>query len=106
MGEDSPQRRLKIRKSLSVNPAQLMSEDLPLVYFGWKENGKNVQRVMKGEESSADGPPSYYLQLGWLDGVGTWKHGTVDSKIVAWETEPRIQAFDHVPMRAVLDVFV
>eukprot|EP00931_Biecheleriopsis_adriatica_P003963 TRINITY_DN105705_c0_g1_i1.p1 TRINITY_DN105705_c0_g1~~TRINITY_DN105705_c0_g1_i1.p1 ORF type:complete len:1136 (+),score=244.28 TRINITY_DN105705_c0_g1_i1:99-3506(+) len=82
-------------------------QDLVHVFFGWKENGKYLQRVIRSEPASSEnGPPNLYMQLGWLDGVGRWKGNTIGSELLAWDTEPRVQAFDHVPLRALLKLSI
>jgi hypothetical protein len=69
-------------------------------YFSWRENGKFLQRQVRGDGRSD------YLQLGWLDGVGVYRNhrGLASAKLVDWQTSPSIQAFDHLPLRAVVDV--
>ena len=77
---------------------------LRAAYFGWKAKGKSLQRVIKLEgDGTADGG-NLYLQLGWLDGVGVYRGGTAAASVVRWETEERVQAFDHLPIRAVISV--
>jgi hypothetical protein len=43
---------------------------------------------------------TFCLQLGWPDGVGIYRGGTTSARLAAWETEDRVLAFDHLPIRA------
>lgn len=46
-----------------------------------------------------------YLQAGWLDGVGIYRGSTAKStELVAWETETQVLAFDHLPLRATVQI--
>eukprot|EP00930_Biecheleria_cincta_P099334 TRINITY_DN9096_c0_g2_i1.p1 TRINITY_DN9096_c0_g2~~TRINITY_DN9096_c0_g2_i1.p1 ORF type:complete len:993 (+),score=167.85 TRINITY_DN9096_c0_g2_i1:57-3035(+) len=88
-----------------------LANHLEHVYFAWyDEANKPLQRSIRWEKPSVEnGPPNYYMQLGWLDGVGRWKENSVasdgrTSELIAWDTEPRVQAFDHVPLRAVVNL--
>ena len=91
----------------------------------WKENRPNkedgtdhakyLQRQIRGDGSNN------YLQLGWLDGVGMYRsaenlrsnrsgccggeENPVHSKLAVWENDCDVQAFDHLPLRAVVQVF-
>lgn len=85
----------------------LLTPDHYDAYFGWDQDGKPLQREIRCDDSSSEGgPTNLYLQLGWSDGFGVYKGDTVDATIVSWETEPSVQAFDHLPVRLVLDIDV
>jgi hypothetical protein len=74
-------------------------------YFGWRSaEGRQVQRELKAEGGDGGAEAGLYLQLGWLDGVGVYRGGTAAARLAAWETEERVQAFDHLPIRAVVSV--
>ena len=82
---------------------------LRAAYFGWKSKGKALQRAIKLEGNGPESGQNLYLQLGWLDGVGVYRdpEGTkmkATASVVRWETEERVQAYDHLPMRAVISV--
>lgn len=71
-------------------------------YFGWKHKGKSMQRQLKADHSDDD--ENLYLQLGWLDGVGIYRGSTVKAELRTWETDHRIQAFDHLPLRSLVTI--
>jgi hypothetical protein len=74
-------------------------------YFGWEvDGGPALQRAIKAEPAAEGRGKNLYLQLGWLDGVGVYRGGTAEAKLAVWETEDRVQAFDHLPIRAVYNV--
>lgn len=81
-------------------------KDLCEAYFNWRQGKKMPQRALRTEAASEGGPPRLYMQLGWPDGVGDCRFDTTTARVVAWETEPRVQATDHLPLRAVLSVRV
>eukprot|EP00658_Telonema_sp_P-2_P048573 TRINITY_DN36941_c0_g1_i1.p1 TRINITY_DN36941_c0_g1~~TRINITY_DN36941_c0_g1_i1.p1 ORF type:complete len:452 (-),score=108.66 TRINITY_DN36941_c0_g1_i1:381-1736(-) len=91
-------------KNLAVDlspPSEEHKEMVARRYFGWKNyKGKYLQRQVR-----ADGD-AFYLQLGWLDGVGVSRHakGVNTAKLSVWETECQVQAFDHLPLRAVVKI--
>jgi hypothetical protein len=75
-------------------------------YFGWygAKKGHTSQRDIK-EDGAGEGKPGHqYLQLGWLDGVGVYKDSTAKARLTAWESDDRVQAFDHLPVRAVVEI--
>lgn len=71
-------------------------------YFGWHKNGKYLQRQVRGDGQND------YLQLGWLDGIGVYRNhsGLTSARLAVWQTSPCIQAFDHLPLRAVVAIEV
>jgi hypothetical protein len=74
-------------------------------YFGWKQREEMVQRAVNVDPSDDGLRKNMYLHLGWPDGVGVYKHGNgVAAKLLAWETEADLQAFDHLPARAVVEL--
>uniref|UniRef100_A0A7S4WHN2 EF-hand domain-containing protein n=1 Tax=Alexandrium monilatum TaxID=311494 RepID=A0A7S4WHN2_9DINO len=81
-------------------------KDLCDAYFNWRRDKKMPQRSLRADAAPEGGPPRLYMPLGWPDGVGYCRLDTTDARVVAWETEPRVQAFDHLPLRAVLSVRV
>jgi len=105
---------------------QMPNDQLDWSYFGWKDaQGTWLQRQIRAEpadglklnctsprEDEEEAPPTtedketnLYLQFGWLDGVGISKESTAQSsKIVVWETEDQVQAFDHLPLRAIIEI--
>jgi hypothetical protein len=81
-------------------------------YFGWHSKGKGgaaqeatLQRTIKAE-LAGDGSKTkhMYLQLGWLDGVGVYKNDSTKASIKWWETDERVLAFDHLPIRSIVEV--
>ena len=51
-------------------------------YFNWTANGKYLQRQIRTTEGVA------YLQTGWLDSVGLYKHAAgLTSHLRSWETD-------------------
>merc|ERR1740138_1104921 len=51
-----------------------LAKHLEHVFFAWyDEDKKPLQRSIRKEEPAKEGPPNFYMQLGWLDGVGRWK---------------------------------
>jgi len=85
-------------ESLGVN--------LPMAYFGWESNGKYLQRMIKKDKHAYENQEErdLLLQLGWLDGVGVYRGSTVPTEIIAWDTEPKLYAYDHVPLRSVVRI--
>lgn len=81
----------------------LDAQDHCEAYFNWRQGKKMPQRTLRTETPS-DGPPRLYLQLGWPDGVGGCRLDTTEARVAAWETEPGVQAFDHLPLRALVSV--
>jgi hypothetical protein len=81
-------------------------------YFGWQTKGKGgtaqeaaLQRTIKAElVGDGSNTKHLYLQLGWLDGVGVYKTESTKASIKWWETEERVLAFDHLPIRSVVEV--
>ena len=73
-------------------------------YFNWERHNQFGQRkIPMFSHTGAEGAP--YLQLGWLDSVGIYKHAQgVSATLVAWETEVTVRAFDHAPLRAVVSI--
>lgn len=78
--------------------------DLQGRYFGWKQGGKHLQRVVKPDLSDDGAAELAYLQLGWLDGIGVYRGSSAHAELRAWETEDRILAFDHLPLRSLVQV--
>jgi len=84
-------------------------------YFGWDDD-HNSQRNVRKEHIDPKGVDpkdvdtekrNLYLQSGWLDGVGIYKGGSGSTgSLVVWETESQVQAFDHLPLRAVVDISI
>lgn len=73
-------------------------------YFGWKQKGKAVQRQLKADHSEKNHDENLYLQLGWSDGVGIFRGSTVEAELCTWETDRRIHAFDHLPLRSLVSI--
>jgi len=82
--------------NLRLPMPQRWLSDLQTCYFGWKQK----QRVVKSDEDD----PAMYLQLGWLDGVGIYRGGSARAELRVWETEDQVLAFDHLPLRALVDL--
>lgn len=99
----------KIDSSRQLDPPEANSR---FAYFGWEGNKPKPrlsQRYICREPSSADdagGPGPACLQLGWREGVGICKEECkeIAARLVAWETEVGVHAFDNLPMRAVVEV--
>ena len=110
-----------------VSQLELSDPKSSMVYFGWKDQkGKDLNKQIRNEPiavdeqkvsactSTADLPKltsidkektNKYLQLGWLDGVGIYKGSTAkNSELKVWETESEVQAFDHLPLRAIVQI--
>jgi len=99
----------------------LPTDDVANTYFGW-ECSHNSQRLIREEaldpvDDDDDEVPmspksqhrknvtNVYLQSGWLDGVGIFKDGVgASARLAVWETESEVQAFDHLPLRAVVTI--
>ena len=91
--------------ALGVTPRAASST--AAAYFGWHgaKKGHTSQRDIKADGGGeAGGYSGQYIQLGWLDGVGVYREGTVKAELRAWETDAGVQAFDHLPVRAVVEV--
>jgi len=73
-------------------------------YFNWKEGGKWLQRKLRSESATAG--ENWFFQFGWLDSVGWYKESSVQVDLLSWESVPTIQAYDHLPMRARMQVTV
>ena len=79
----------------------------PASYFGWHgaKKGHTSQRDVKPDPCDDGSYDNLYLQLGWLDGVGVYKGSTVKrAELQVWETDVGVQAFDHLPVRAVVEL--
>jgi len=55
----------------------------------------------EGQPSEEAGLP---LELGWTEGFGIYRGSTVAAELRAWETDPAIMAFQHLPTRALVTV--
>ncbi|CAK9029254.1 Reverse transcriptase domain-containing protein [Durusdinium trenchii] len=84
----------------------LEREGLLSAYFNWTEDGKKMQRKIRVEHVENDRKDNYYLQFGWLDGVAWYKKNSVKTTLCCWETVQSVQAFDHLPMRAKMQVML
>jgi len=90
----------------SPGTSTLFTNDVKQSYFGWKENNKKAPQLVIKAEKSGNGQKNVYLQLGWLDGVGIFKKNTVNATLSGWEIDEHLQAYDHLPMRALVHAFV
>ena len=75
-------------------------------YFGWEYKGRPLQRSLRAEPGEDGSPGALYLQLGWLGGIGVYKGATVLAQLQAWETDLRVQAYDHLPTRGLVEMRV
>mmetsp|Transcript_8049 Transcript_8049/g.17468 ORF Transcript_8049/g.17468 Transcript_8049/m.17468 type:complete len:926 (-) Transcript_8049:48-2825(-) len=80
--------------------------DLRRAYFGWHPNGKAVQQKLKADTPDNGAHVNLFLQMGWLDGVGVYNGSTVRAELWAWETDDSLSAFDHLPLRSVVGVYL
>ena len=87
--------------SLRYVNMDLLMNDVRGTYFGWAD-GHAFQHVIAED----DGCSNLYLQLGWPDGVGLSKSSTISGEIVHWQSEWKLRAQYHLPMRSMVMVHV
>eukprot|EP00656_Telonema_subtile_P007563 TRINITY_DN13548_c0_g1_i1.p1 TRINITY_DN13548_c0_g1~~TRINITY_DN13548_c0_g1_i1.p1 ORF type:complete len:179 (+),score=47.23 TRINITY_DN13548_c0_g1_i1:136-672(+) len=115
---------VSLKETISLDQIQQLhvpSSDAYQTYFGWQDTrtGKRPQRQIRAEAmpaqpiqngtaqhaEAAQPRSNLYLQFGWLDGVCVSKGSAVRrAQLVVWETEGLVQAHDHVPLRALLQI--
>jgi hypothetical protein len=88
----------------ALRPQDSTTHDARSAYFGWEQKGSMVQRTLNAEFGDDGAPEALYLHLGWPAGIGVYKGGSIMAELQAWETDVRVQAFDHLPTRAVVQI--
>jgi hypothetical protein len=91
----------------ALRPQDSAAHSSRLAYFGWERRSKMVQQAIHVDLLEDGLRDNMYLHLGWPDGVGVYRgcEGAA-ARLLAWETEAGLQAFDHLPVRAVVEISV